>query len=77
MLSAGTPNRRSVSSRRYSETAVMPWEWLMENRVSSRKVRSCPTRVMSVPCSVVITGRSKASFSISRAIQAEVACGMA
>ena len=40
--------------------------------------RSCPTMVMSVPCSVVTTRTSRPSRrSISRAIHALVACGMA
>ena len=43
----------------------------------SKKLASWPTSVMSVPCSVVTTLMGCSFWSISRAIQAVVAYGMA
>src|SRR5687767_13539820 len=45
-----------VSSRRLYDTAVMASLWLMENETTGANVLSLPTRVISVPWSVVITG---------------------
>ena len=77
ILSGATPKCSTVSSRRNSDTAVRPSDCLMEKRVISRNDRSCPTRVMSVPCRVVMIFSGVFSPSISLAIHAEVACGMA
>ena len=55
---------------------MIPVERRMEKRVILWKDGCSPTNVMSVPCSVVTTG-SPPSPSISWAIQAEVAWGMA
>ena len=50
----------------------------IENFVIAWNDGSCPTIVMSVPCSVVRIGTSAPpARSISRAIHALVACGIA
>ncbi len=56
---------------------MIPSDLAMEKRVISQNERSCPTSVMSVPCSVVMILSGCPSPSISLAIQAEVAWGMA
>ena len=62
----------------YSDTAVRPLERSIENFVIVRNDGSCPISVMSVPWSVVmICTELPESSSISRAIQALVACGIA
>ena len=72
------PNALSVSSCRNRDTAVRPSDFSMENLVMAWNDGSWPTIVMSVPCSVVSTLMSgRWSASISLAIQALVACGMA
>jgi len=58
--------------------AVMRSDFSIENFVIGWNDGSWPTIVMSVPCSVVITFTSApVSRSISRAIHALVACGIA
>ena len=52
----------------------------MENFVMGKKLRSLPTRVMSVPCSVVMNGRRRGvpfAAAIDRASSALTECGMA
>ena len=71
------PKARYVSSRRYAETAVTTSDRSMENLVMAKKLDSWPTSVMSVPCRVVMTCKSRSPRSISRARKAVVACGMA
>jgi hypothetical protein len=72
------PNVAIVSRRRYSDTAVVAVERSIENLVMAWYDGSWPTIVMSVPWSVVTTGTSSPpARSISRAIQALVACGIA
>ena len=75
--SSGTPKSRTVTSLRKCETAVTPCERMIEKRVMGWKEGCSPTSVMSVPCRVVTSGGPPFSSSISRAIQAEVAWGMA
>ena len=48
-------NSSTVIFFRNSETAVTPSERSIPNFVISKNVRSWPTSVMSVPCSVVIS----------------------
>ena len=48
----------------------------MENFVSGKKLRSLPTSVMSVPCSVVMKG-SRRGAAIARASMALTECGIA
>jgi hypothetical protein len=50
-----TWNSSTVIRFRNSETAVTPLERSMPKRVISKNERSCPTSVMSVPCSVVMS----------------------
>ena len=69
------PKLRSVRVFRKSLTAVTRSLRRIEKRVISKYDGSWPTRVMSVPCSVVTMGISRPS--ISRARNAQVACGMA
>src|SRR5665213_121351 len=58
-----------VSRRRYSDTAVRPFERSIENFVIVRNEGSWPMSVMSVPCSVVmICTELPESSSISREI---------
>ncbi len=72
------PKAVTVSRCRCSDTAVIRSDFSIENLVIGRYDGSCPTMVMSVPCSVVTTATSSPlSRSISRAIQALVACGIA
>jgi hypothetical protein len=72
------PKAFQVSTCRYRETAVRPSDFSIENLVIVWYDGSWPTIVMSVPCSVVRIGRSgRTGCSISLAIQALVACGMA
>ena len=72
------PKAFCVSSRRKYDTAERRSDFSIENWVIVWKDGSCPTMVMSVPCSVVTTFTSEPPLrSISRAIQALVACGMA
>ncbi len=47
-----------VSCLRLSDTAVMAVDWLIENDMIGSNDSSLPTKVMSVPWSVVINGRS-------------------
>ena len=49
------PNAACVSARRYRDTAVSPSDFSIENLVMAWNDGSCPTMVMSVPCSVVST----------------------
>ena len=49
------PNADSVSVRRNCETAVSPSDFSIENFVIGWKEGSCPTIVMSVPWSVVMS----------------------
>ena len=49
----------------------------MENRVIGRKLRSLPTRVMSVPWSVVMNGSAASGAAIDRASIALTECGIA
>ena len=72
------PNAARVSVRRNCETAVSPSDFSIENLVIAWNDGSCPTMVMSVPWSVVSTLMSGRELrSISRAIHALVACGIA
>ena len=71
------PNASYVSSRRYSDTAVTASDFSIENLVTVKNDLSCPTSVMSVPCSVVTILRSCRGRSISLARNAAVACGTA
>jgi len=58
MRHAVHPNVVSVSLWRYRDTAVKPSDFSIENFVIGRNDGSCPTIVMSVPCSVVTTRMS-------------------
>jgi hypothetical protein len=71
------PKARYVSSRRYFDTAVTASDFSIENRVIVKYEGSCPTNVMSVPCSVVTMGRCRVSAINCCAIQPEIACGIA
>ena len=71
------PNARYVSSRRYDETAVTASDCSIETLVIVKYDGSCPTSVMSVPCSVVTTFRSRWCRIICFASHAAVACGIA
>ena len=71
------PKVRMVSSLRNAETAVTASERSMENLVMAWKLSSWPTSVMSVPWRVVITFTLCPGGSISRAIHAVVAWGIA
>src|SRR2546430_833184 len=55
---------------------VTPSDCSMEKRVIGRKLRSLPTRVISVPCNVVIKG-SRRGAAMERASMALTECGMA
>ncbi len=56
---------------------VMPLDLSIENRVIGKYERSMPTRVMSVPCSVVIKGSLRRGAIICWASSAAMECGMA
>ncbi len=74
MSQRGQSNASSVSSFRNCDTAVIPSDRSTENFVMDQNAGSCPTSVMSVPCSVVAIGRSLPSCrSISFAVHAAVA----
>ena len=79
-MSQLTPSSRRVSVLRLSDTAVTPSDCSMQNATVSEYDGSLPSRVMSVPCSVVMTlggTRSSEDARICRARYAAVACGMA
>jgi len=71
------PNALYVSSRKKADTAVTASDCSIENLVSVKYEGSCPTSVMSVPCSVVTILRSRSSFIICFASHAVAACGIA
>ena len=75
-MSSPTSNSSTVIRLRNSETAVTPCDFMMPNRVISKKVRSWPTSVMSVPCRVVIR-RGGFSPSICWASRPVIAWGIA
>ncbi len=77
MRSGDTLKSRTVSARRYSETAVSPSDSRIEKRVIAWKDGCSPTRVMSVPCSVVTILSGLSPSSIRRARNADAACGIA
>ena len=70
------PNTRLVSARSAYDTAVTASERSMQKAVTGRKLSLLPTRVMSVPCSVVTTLRSS-SGAICLARIAAAANGIA
>ena len=59
-----TPSARQVSARRLSDTAVTPSDRSIEKATVSAYEWSLPTRVMSVPWSVVTTFGTRASFAV-------------
>ena len=75
--SRDTSKSRTVTSFRKRDTAVTPCERMIEKRVMGWKEGCSPTRVTSVPCRVVTRGGPPFSSSIARAIQADVAWGIA
>ena len=72
------PNSLYVSLRRLELTAVTASLWLIANEMTGSKLGSFPSKVMSVPCNVVITGRSTPlCLRICFAVYALDACGIA
>ena len=79
---SGTPSVSCVARASQADGVVTASLATIENRVSGRKLGSLPTRVMSVPCSVVTSlgaaARPPASAaSTSRARWALTAWGIA
>ncbi len=56
---------------------VMPSDFSMENFVMPKYEGSAPTRVISVPCRVVMKGRRRTGAIICWASIAAMECGMA
>ncbi len=79
-ISRCTPSSDTVDARRLADTAVTASDRSIENATISEYDGSLPTRVMSVPCSVVIT-RGAARRSVAAmtccAMNAAAACGTA
>ena len=72
------PNRSKVSCFRLALTAVTASLSLMAKEMTGSKLGSFPSKVMSVPCRVVMIGKWKPSVArIRLAVYALEACGMA
>ena len=79
-MSCRMPRNETVSALRLCETAVTPCDCSIEKATALAYDGSLPTRVMSVPCSVVtVRGGTTAGaeVSIRSARYAAVACGTA